>query len=243
MQNFFAARTENGIIRLDENESAHAVKVLRLREGDLIRVFDGQGNIFRARISKAHARHTEAVAEEKEHLSARAPWHLHLAVAPTKSMERFEFFLEKVTETGVDEITPLLCERSERKKLRYDRLERLLIAAMKQSMQPFLPRLHPFTPLKDFLAAPPAGDRLIAHCCENEDPQRGHLYESITSPHVTILIGPEGDFSPQEIEEARRAGYRTISLGNTRLRSETAGIAAAIITAARFRMPEKGTQT
>jgi len=239
MQNFFSRRTENGIIHLDENESAHAVRVLRLREGDIIRVFDGQGSIFRAMIVRAHARHTEAVAEEKEYYPQRATWHLHLAVAPTKNIERFESFLEKVTETGVDEITPLLCERSERKKLRHDRLERLLVAAMKQSMQPFLPRLHPLTPLKDFLSSPPGGDRLIAHCCEYDDPQRQHLYDSITTSRVTILIGPEGDFSLREIEEARGAGFRTISLGTSRLRSETAGIAAAIITATKFRNPEK----
>ncbi len=235
MQNFFSADINEGTIHLGESESAHAIRVLRLKEGDSIRVLDGKGNIHLARILRAHPRHTEAVIEETRHYERRAPWHLHLAVAPTKNMERFELFLEKVTESGVDEITPLLCERSERKKLRFDRLERVLTAAVKQSLQPFLPRLHPLTPFGDLISRHFSGDKMLAHCCEQEDPARMHLYDRITSPHVMVLIGPEGDFTPEEITKAQEAGYRTVSLGSTRLRTETAGIAAAVITATRFR--------
>jgi len=235
MQNFFSTHIADGIVYLDEKESFHAVRVLRLKEGDRIRVFDGKGNIYTARIRSVHPRHTEAVTEEHVHHEARAPWHLHLAIAPTKNLERFEFFLEKATETGVDEITPLLCERSERRKLRYDRLERVLTAAVKQSLQPFLPRLNTLTPFREFITLPLSGDRLIAHCCEQEDPDRVHLYDRITSRQVVLLIGPEGDFTPEETSEALLAGYRAVSLGNTRLRTETAGVAAAVIAATKFR--------
>lgn len=235
MQHFFSGNITEGTIHLDENESAHAIRVLRLKEGDSIRVLDGKGNIYNARILRAHPRHTEAVIEETRQYKSRAPWHLHLAVAPTKNIERFEFLLEKVTETGVDEITPLLCERSERRKLRHDRLERVLAAAVKQSLQPFLPRLHPLTPFGDFINRPFSGDKMLAHCCEQKDPARMHLYDRITSPQVIVLVGPEGDFTSEEIAKALEAGYTTVSLGSTRLRTETAGIAAALITATHFR--------
>lgn len=240
MQNFFSNRISGNILYLDEKESSHAIRVLRLKEGDSVQIFDGKGNIYQAVISRAHPRQAEAEIREKEEHRQRAPWHLHIAIAPTKNTERFEFFLEKATETGIDEITPLLCEHSERKNLRYERLERVLLAAMKQSMQPFLPRLYPLTPLEDLLRNPPAGEKMIAHCCEHDDPARRHLFDMISRPRVTILIGPEGDFSKEEIALARQAGFQTVSLGNTRLRSETAGIAAAIITAAKFRDLKEG---
>ncbi len=235
MHNFFCTNISGNTLQLDEKESAHAIRVLRLKEGDTIRVFDGKGKIHLAVITTAHPRHTEAEIQTTEEQARRIPWHLHIAIAPIKSIERFEFFLEKVTETGVDEITPLLCEHSERKSLRHDRLLRVLTAAMKQSGQSFRPVLHPLTPFEEFLRMPADGDRLIAHCCEHDDPSRSHLYDQITTPSLTILIGPEGDFSKEEIEAATQAGFRTVSLGETRLRSETAGIAASLITATKFR--------
>jgi 16S rRNA (uracil1498-N3)-methyltransferase len=235
MHNFFCTNISGNTLQLDEKESAHAIRVLRLKEGDTIRVFDGKGKICRAVITRAHPRHTEAEIQTTEEHARRAPWHLHIAIAPTKSIERFEFFLEKVTEIGVDEITPLLCEHSERKNIRHDRLTRVLIAAMKQSMQSFLPKLHPLTPLEELIRKPVAGDFLIAHCCDYHDPSRSHLYDQITTPSITILIGPEGDFSKDEIDTAKQAGFHAVSLGETRLRSETAGMAAATITATKFR--------
>ncbi len=235
MQNFFSDHIEDGIVYLDEHESSHAIRVMRLKEGSRIRVFDGKGGIYLARISNAHPLHLEAAVEEHLQQTSRASWRLHVAIAPTKQTERFEYFLEKATEAGIDEITPLLCERSERKKLRYDRLERVVTAALKQSMQPFLPHIHLLTSFREFISRSFPGDKLIAHCCDQEDPDRKHLYDSITTSQVTLLIGPEGDFSPQEVQEALQKGFRPVSLGDTRLRTETAGITAAIITAVKFR--------
>ncbi len=231
---FFTRDIEDDHLLLDEGESGHAVRVLRLREGDEIVVLDGEGGRYRAVIAEARSRRVRARIVEKETRRARAPWHLHIAIAPTKSFDRFSFFLEKAAEAGIDEITPLLCDHSERKTLRHDRAAKVLIAAMKQSGQSFLPRLHPLMPLAAFLEQPRDGDLLIAHCCEQQD-ERIHLYDALEKKKVTILIGPEGDFSPAEVARARRAGYRSISLGNTRLRTETAGITAAIITATKFR--------
>ncbi len=235
MHHFFSRHIEGERIQLDEGESTHAVRVLRLKEGERIVVHDGKGHLYESILTKAHPRHAEARIERTERYGQRASWHLHLAIAPTKSFDRFSMFLEKATEVGVDVITPLLCERSERKSVRHDRMEKVLIAAMKQSGQPFLPRLEEASPYETFVGTPREGDLFIAHCCEHEDPDRQHLYDAIATSMITLMIGPEGDFTTKEIALARKAGYRSVSLGESRLRTETAGVTATIIAATRFR--------
>ncbi len=233
MHTFYAGQIHDKEILLDPSESTHAVRVLRLQTGDEVQVLNGKGNIYTGAISKADPRRVAIGITRHVHLEKRAPYFLHIALAPPKNMNRFEFFLEKAVETGVDEITPLLCEHSERDRLRRDRMEKVTIAAMKQSGQAFMPRLNTMTPFSEFVQQPFSGNKLIAHCCTHEQASR-HLSDAINSDHILLLIGPEGDFSRKELELAFLRNYIPVSLGHSRLRTETAGIAAAVITATRF---------
>lgn len=169
----------------------------------------------------------------------RMPYRLTMAVAPTKNIERFEWFLEKATEVGVSEIVPLLCERSERRALKIERAERVVVSAMKQSLKAFCPALRPLTPLADLLAEPFDGRRLIAHC-DAPRMEKCHLFDTLR-PHenLLVLIGPEGDFSPAEIDAALRAGFEEITLGRQRLRTETAAVVATVMAATRNHTPDQ----
>ena len=149
---------------------------------------------------------------------------LHMAVAPTKSIDRFEWFLEKATEIGITEITPIICEQSERKRLKKERLERIILSAMKQSLKAHKPKLNDLVSFDDFLNANPSGRRYIAHCADG--PKHSLFKEAQPSDTLLVLIGPEGDFSVKEIERALNAGFIPVTLGNTRLRTETAALAA-----------------
>jgi 16S rRNA (uracil1498-N3)-methyltransferase len=208
----------------DKIESRHIIRVLRKKIGDKINITNGKGLLFNAEITLANDKNCVvniiSIDEKKK------PWnyHLHVAIAPTKNMDRLEWFLEKATEIGIDEITPLLCDRSERKVLKSGRLEKIIESAMKQSLQYYLPKLNPFTKFSDFLNWDTHGELFIAHC---ENTERKSL-KSILHPdkNITILIGPEGDFSTIEIEKAIQKRYIPITLGNNRLRTETAGLAA-----------------
>jgi 16S rRNA (uracil1498-N3)-methyltransferase len=209
---------------LPEEESRHCVRVLRLATGDPLSLTDGKGGLYRCRVTRADARRCEVTCVEKIEHHGRREFSLHVAIAPTKNIERLEWFLEKCTEIGIDEITPLSCERSERKTINPERLEKVIIAAMKQSVKAYLPALHPLTACRAFLHHHRDDLKCIAHC--NPGERRG-LHELYTpGTNVTLLVGPEGDFSPDEVRLAVDRDFHPVTLGESRLRTETAGIVA-----------------
>jgi len=209
---------------LDETESKHCARVLRLVKGDLVTLVDGHGGFFTAEITDPNHKRCQVNVIQSEQNFGLQGFQVNVAIAPTKNMERIEWFLEKATEIGVTRITPLLCRFSERKEIKHERLEKVMISAMKQSLKAYLPRLDELTKFSNFIHQPFEGQKFIAHC---EDQQRDSL-KNIIKPgeNYLILIGPEGDFSPEEIELALNAGFHPVSLGYSRLRTETAGIVA-----------------
>lgn len=209
---------------LPEEEAGHCIRVLRLSEGDEIRLTDGKGFFYRAAIRRAHPKHCEVEVLESWQQPALWPFRVHIAVAPTKNMDRMEWFAEKATEIGIDEITCLNCRFSERREIKTARLEKILVSAMKQSLKATLPRLTGMTDFKTFVARPFDGRKFIAHCEEGEKINLKSCYR--TGENALILIGPEGDFSPDEIALALAGGFEPISLGESRLRTETAALAA-----------------
>ena len=209
---------------LPEEEAGHCIRVLRLTEGDEILLTDGKGTFYKAAISRAHHKHCEVFILESWQQPALWNFHLHIAVAPTKNMDRMEWFAEKATEIGIDAITCLNCRFSERREIKPARLEKILVSAMKQSQKATLPQLEGMTDFKSFVSQPFDGRKFIAHC-ENGDKT---LLKQTYRPgeNVLVLIGPEGDFSPEEIELALKKGFEPISLGESRLRTETAALVA-----------------
>lgn len=221
MQVFTASKEEISNLTLNEIESKHCVRVLRKKNGDTINVTDGQGSLYECIITDAHQKKCSFSISKTTTQPLTCP-PLHLVVAPTKNIDRFEFFLEKATEIGVQKITPLLAAHSERKKIKQDRLDKIVISACKQSKNFHFPKLHELTAFKDILKTD-ASLKLIAHC---EDQNKKELKEYSFNQETIILIGPEGDFSPSEIKQALDAGFKPVSLGKSRLRTETAGIVA-----------------
>lgn len=212
---------------LPEEEAAHALRVLRLQPGDEVRLTDGTGNFYRARISvAAHKRCLVDVLQ----VEPQAPlWsgHLHIALAPTKNMDRTEWFAEKATEIGLDELTFLNCRYSERRLIKTERIRKILVSAIKQSLKARLPRLNEMTDFKDFVTRPFEGQKFIAHCHEGDKPL---LKDTVRrGEDALVLIGPEGDFSDEEVQLALQAGFTPISLGRSRLRTETAALVACHI--------------
>ena len=239
MQLFYAPDITPPLYTLSEEESKHCVRVLRLGRGDTLHITDGRGNLFCCEITDDNPKRcTVRVTETRAGWEA-LPYSLTMAVAPTKNADRFEWFLEKATEVGVSEIVPLLCERSERRALKIERAERVVVSAMKQSLKAFCPALRPLTPLADLLAEPFDGRRLIAHC-DAPRMEKRHLFDTLR-PHenLLVLIGPEGDFSPAEIDAALRAGFEEITLGRQRLRTETAAVVATVMAATRNHTPDQ----
>ena len=230
MQLFYAPDITTPLYTLPEEESGHCVRVLRLKEGDSLHITDGRGTLYRAVVEESHPKHcTIRIVEEHPEWEKR-PYRLTIAVAPTKNIDRIEWFVEKATECGIDRIVPILCDHSERKVVKQERLEKIAASAMKQSLKAYLPQIDPLTPIKEILAEPFEGVKLIAHC--EEDMERIFLGDVVgKGDDVLVLIGPEGDFSVAEIEAARKAGFREITLGNARLRTETAALAATMFTA------------
>ncbi|WP_159800435.1 16S rRNA (uracil(1498)-N(3))-methyltransferase [Flavobacterium sp. MK4S-17] len=208
----------------DKEESRHIVKVLRKKESDKIQITNGLGTLFTSEIVFANDKKCEVkILEVKQH--EPLPYYLHLAVAPIKMNDRYEWFLEKATEIGISEITPIICEHSERTVFKAERFEKILQSAMKQSLQYYLPKLNEPVPCNKFIEQEKEGQLFIAHC---EETDKKLLKTEIQPKHkITILIGPEGDFSTKEIELALQKGYIPVSLGNTRLRTETAAVVAA----------------
>ena len=207
----------------DKEESKHIVKVLRKTEGSILHVTNGLGNLFITKIVLASEKKcTVTIIEIQTHNPT--DFYIHLAVAPTKMNDRFEWFLEKSTEMGIHEITPIICDRSERKVVNNERFDKIIQSAMKQSLQFFIPKLNDAITFQNFISKEHTGNLCIAHC---EETEKKLLKNNIkTSEKYTILIGPEGDFSEKEIEFAIQNKYIPISLGNSRLRTETAAIVA-----------------
>ncbi len=210
---------------LDEAESKHAIRVLRLAEGAEVGLIDGRGTRYLARITDPHPKRTVLTIVEAQQVPPR-PYSIHIAIAPTKNIERLEWFLEKATEVGVDEVTPIICDHSERKDVKIDRLYKIMVAAMKQSLKAQLPKLNEPVKYAQFVAQPYAGAKAIAHCAAGEK----RYLNDIVSPagHTVVLIGPEGDFSESEIDLALAAGFLPATLGDARLRTETAALAACM---------------
>lgn len=230
MQIFYSAEIGQGLCTLDSEESRHAVKVLRLQQGDEIYVTDGHGTLYISRVINANASGcvVEPVAIKE---SSTVPYKLTIGVAPTKNPARIEWLVEKATEVGVECIQLLQCDHSERPYLKTDRLQRVALSAMKQSMHTWLPLVEPCIALQQWLQSPQIknfdGLKLIAYC--EEDKMRISLFDAIEPRrNAIILIGPEGDFSSDEIALARAQGFKPVSLGPSRLRTETAALYAAV---------------
>lgn len=230
MEIFFSDNIENGLLWLDQEESAHCVRVLRHREGDEIAVIDGRGTLYRCLLEKADPKEAMARVISTEPGFGSHPYHLTMAVCPTKNIDRFEWFVEKATEIGVDVIAPVIGERSERKVLKTERLERIVRSAAKQSLKGAVPQVLEAQSVRDFiLSAPESALKMMCYCFEGEK----HSIFELLSPEETpdsrdfyILIGPEGDFSPQEAELALSRGWVPVTLGKSRLRTETAALVA-----------------
>ena len=209
---------------LTEEESKHAIRVLRLVVGSVVQLIDGRGGLYTAEIIDAHPKRTilqinniTAGYQQRNH-------YLHIAIAPTKNIERLEWFLEKATEIGIDEISLIICQRSERKEAKAERLNKIITAAIKQSLKAYHPILNEPRPLSELLKQPFDGQKFIAHC---EDGEKLSLSTSLEKQsRYLVLIGPEGDFSPQEIDNALHNGFKAITLGDSRLRTETAALEA-----------------
>jgi 16S rRNA (uracil1498-N3)-methyltransferase len=233
---------------LPEEESLHAVKVLRLKSGDSIQIVDGKGGFYNALITTPHHKHCAFEITETLVDASRRNYKLHIAIAPTKNIERLEWFIEKATEIGIDEITPVFCQNSERKVVKEERLEKIIVSAAKQSKKAQFPTLNPPCTFDQLIMSYKADQQFIAHCYtspqpspterENEGGMNASSNESsyferkllkseiAIGKSVLILIGPEGDFSPEEVNTAIKNGYQPVSLGDSRLRTETAGVVA-----------------
>ena len=215
-------------LTLGEEDSKHCVKVLRMGEGDTIEVVDGNGTLYTCRITMAHPK--RCAVEVTERMQQPPHWghRIVLGIAPTKNLDRIEWLVEKCVEMGVDRIIPLRCHNSERTVLKTERLKKIMVSAMKQSLKATLPLLDEMTPVAQVLAEPFEGTRCIAYCDEQLPRGQRLTLTGVYRPgqDVMVLIGPEGDFSPEEVQAARDAGFMPVTLGESRLRTETAGMMA-----------------
>lgn len=224
MQLFYVPEIINNQGYLSPDESRHAIKVLRLGTNDEIHLIDGKGGFYKAFISVPNQKKCLVEISEQLEDPGKKEFKLHIAIAPTKNIDRIEWFLEKATEIGISRITPILCDHSERKVIKPERLERILVSAMKQSYKATLPQLDELMKYSDFISSPVFDQKYIAHCMDDSVQHLKSIYSS--QKDVTILIGPEGDFSPNEVELAKMNGFKEISLGKSRLRTETAALVA-----------------
>lgn len=228
---FFYAPDALTANELPNDEAMHALRVLRLKMGDEMMLMDGKGNYYRAEVTLAHTKH--CLYEIKETLQQQPQWEgqLHLAIAPTKLMDRMEWMIEKAVEIGADEISFLNCQFSERRHIKIPRLEKIVVSAMKQSRKAWKTQLNDIITFNDFIAQPREGRKYIAHCYE-EIPRTSLFDELLQQPlnaDVTVMVGPEGDFSIDEVRAAIARGYQSVHLGKSRLRTETAGLSAVMM--------------
>ena len=245
---FYAPEVADGMLELPQEEAGHAVRVLRMKEDDELTLTDGLGTFYDARITLASPKHCQFRIEKTYADTKLWQGHIHIAIAPTKNMDRMEWMAEKITEIGVDEISLLNCTNSERRVVKNERLEKIVVSAMKQSHKAFKPLIHELLPFKDFIKQPFEGQRFIAHCYNPEDisgdeneaaapknesgldihlSDRNFLGDLLHADEpAVVLIGPEGDFSVDEVKQAVAAGFVPISLGESRLRTETAALVA-----------------
>jgi 16S rRNA (uracil1498-N3)-methyltransferase len=212
-------------IMLDEDTSRHIVQVLRMKIGEKINLTDGKGNLLTCEIADDHKKHCSVVVKGTKH-KAQGTRQVSIAISLLKNTNRFEWFLEKSTEIGIRAFIPLICERTEKQKFRFDRMQGICISAMLQSQQCWLPLLHEPVKFENLVREPFDGQKFIAHCAEAD---KKTIVASPVSSHSIICIGPEGDFTMEEIRTALENNFIPVSLGETRLRSETAGVAAAVL--------------
>lgn len=221
---FYTNNIKENLAVLEGDEAMHCMKTLRRKVGDTVHCIDGQGHFYTGNLIGVSKKNCTINITETQSKASRADFKLHLAIAPTKNINRLEWFLEKATEIGIDEITPILCQRSERKNIRLDRLNKVLVAATKQSLKYHLPKLNELTKFKDFIQQDFESQKLIAHCNDGDKKALKHNYSAAND--VLILIGPEGDFSEEEVKLGLEKGFEPIHLGKERLRTETAGLVA-----------------
>lgn len=224
MIQFYAPNIEE-TLTLPESDSQHCVRVLRMKSGDMIEVIDGKGFRYECRLLEAHSKRATVEIVNKDSIPLCWRNHITIAVAPTKHLDRMEWLVEKMTEIGVNRITPLLCQHSERKEIKVERIAKIAISAMKQSLKTVLPQIDDMTPIKEVISTFKAEQKFIAYC-DKSIPRLLFSNEYQPNLDTIILIGPEGDFSPAEIKLALENGYKPISLGDNRLRTETAALAA-----------------
>ena len=222
MHLFYSPDLKDDHYELSPDDSKHCIKVLRLKKGDLVYLTDGKGTLYKARIIHDDLRSCRVEVIEKQYDYDKRPFSLHIAIAPTKNIKRFEWFLEKSTAIGIDGITPLICFHSERRQLKTERSNRIITAAIKQSLKTYHPVLNEMIHYNEFFESGIHGAKFIA-CCDQGHSK--HLKNQYTpGENATIIIGPEGDFSQQELDKAKNSGFNPVSLGNSRLRTETAGV-------------------
>ena len=226
MQLFYAADFTAPEYILSEEESRHAVKVLRLVEGDTLHITDGRGSLYRCEVVSAHQKHCLVRVVEQFEEFEKLPYRLTMAVAPTKNIDRYEWFLEKATEIGVAEFVPLVSEHSERKVVKAEREEKVITAAVKQSLKAYHPVLAEITPFAKLVQQQFSGRKFIAHCGDAVKEKRYLASTLRKGEDALILIGPEGDFSPEEVQLAVANGFEEITLGTQRFRTETAAVVA-----------------
>lgn len=225
MIQFFAPDIADNPV-LPEGESLHCAKVLRMLPGESVEVIDGRGRAYSCTLMSAHHKHSLLRIDSVEERPLPWAYRLSVCVAPTKHLDRMEWLVEKLTEVGINRFVPLLCDRSERRELKTERLEKIAVSAMKQSLKAVLPAVAPMTPVRKVIEECQSRQKFICYCDRNA-PRRILAQEVMPDVDTTILIGPEGDFSPAEVEYALQKGFQPISLGDNRLRTETAALFAA----------------
>lgn len=232
MELFYSQDIEGGIVRLNQDESGHCIKVLRHKCGDEISVIDGCGTLYKCRITSDSHKGVEAIVLESQSDWGGHPYNLHLAVCPTKNNDRYEWFAEKACEIGFDTLSPIIGDHSERRILKTPRVEKILVSAAKQSLKAVVPVMNEPVSVKEFIKseAESQGLKMIAYCFEDERVPRRSIREALEGydgDQITVMIGPEGDFSKEEAEMALAAGFIPVHLGHSRLRTETAALTAA----------------
>ena len=228
---FFYVPEAETQIELPAEEASHATRVLRLKEGDELMLMDGRGGFYRAELTLASNHHCSYQITERLPQPRQWEGHVHLAIAPTKMADRIEWMTEKATEVGIDELTFVNCQVSERRNLKTERIQKIVVSAVKQSHKAYMPVVHELTSFRQFIADHPAGQRFIAHCYQ--EVPRVNLFDQLcqlgASDDTLVLVGPEGDFSIDEVRMAVDAGFVSVDLGKSRLRTETAGLSAVMM--------------